>query len=462
MSETRDPGGRRLSEAIDRHIQALGWSQQSLAEASGLSASLISEWKKGRTAKPEHVQRVAVAIALGYDALRAAYADRAGQRALTDLPGLASEVGWVRNALPRVSLPVSGAALGGGAGKGGSTVEDEGEAVARCGGSADVLRLLEEFMGAVGYWSPPAARDGVFNQLRARERKDRRIKVGFFEWPGLAARSAGGKEETWTGFSHALTALVTSLIGVRFEAVGVEWPHVHRALENGDVNLIAPVFLRAPMRMFRLRFSTPIPHVSCKLCAVCSKAGLERMRREDPALVEALESDAGPSPEQWARVRWIVGESEITDALARLLGPGCPESSFEPRQGAGKFGSIEEGMRLAVESERGGRRGAPLWLFPTELVSVSALRTRERGMGWVEDLGVLPGLRGGGAAATRLPIAFGVGLEEPRFLELIDAALDVLRGDDRAVAALARAVPSEAQFYDGPEGERRARARARP
>lgn len=354
---SRQRHGDQLLKAVDEHLRRLGWTTSDLARQSGLTPSLFTEWRqRQRSVQAHQVNRVAIAIARGYDELLEENPVGPSDKSRRARDGRAHPPERAPTDRPSAMLHV----------------------------------LLEELLRAAGFLPPThqGVHNPVVNRLRRLEPGARELRVGFFRWDGLSApksgeaadgadnptkngradgpRASGEPDEAaWEGLAVDIARLVGSLMGVRVRCTAVSWPHVHRSLEDGSVDLVGPVYLRVPMRMFNVRLSDPVPNLRCRLVGVCNAERLrqvcvrEGMSLPEPGKpIERLLMDCLRE-----RIRWIIGESEVTEALMRFLDVFVPDERIDRTT---PVREIMDGVRAAV---LGDAPDGVLTVFPTEMIT---------------------------------------------------------------------------------------------
>lgn len=299
--------------AIGPHLDALGWKDQKrLAKEWGFGEAQVSSLKSGnRYLQIEHVNKLAVAIAQGFD--RNTEATGRLSRSAADRPGLAT-----------------------------------------------LHLLLDSMLSSAGFsvFVGGKEQNTAWRRLMRRDSPGQRvIRAGYFFWPPFA-QSGGGRTPV-EGLAIDLMELVARLMGATVQWVPVSWPALHDPLAAGEIDLYPPVLMRIPMRMLDFNFSKPISNIYCMPTALIATSQMRRLLRGPDKTGQIKAADL-----HLDRIVWVTGKSEVTHFLARLFdNAGEIDDSND-------FSSIREAcefvLRQPFDHERQKVRA-----FPTEHVTAA-------------------------------------------------------------------------------------------
>ncbi|MEM7628861.1 MAG: transporter substrate-binding domain-containing protein [Planctomycetota bacterium] len=210
--KVNEPVRPEFAALVREHLGTLGWSQQHLLYASrnALTRSQLSAWLACERAIGRHdVNRITWAIARGYEQRM----NKAGRHHPTE-------------------------------------------------GLGTLDHLLNQMLDAAGY-TPMEGRglNKRFAKLARLEHQQQALTVGFARAPGLISPEHNG-------FIAHVTRRVGRLMGLSIEWREYEWRTLIDGLRSGAVDAIAPFYIKLPSRMFRIRFSDPLPGVRVQVNAV--------------------------------------------------------------------------------------------------------------------------------------------------------------------------------------------------
>jgi hypothetical protein len=276
--------------------------------------------------------------------------------------------------------------------------------------------LVNELFVAAKYPVPVVGRptDQVYADRYLNKQS---LRVGVFTWSPLADKDETG---TWSGLTYDLMPLMASLMGTHFEPVSVPWPNTVSALLKGDVDLMAPLYLRLPFKLAEVQLSDPIPRLRCKLNGAVSAAVREKL----------LVKVDGKYVIDRSKLTFVLTQSSITHCLADLLTNSMQIS--DPTTGRARpatedleFTSISEGwssLEQQPEDDSGRIR-----VFPTEQFTCEEARRSSKGR-------IVPLFDD---EVEHVPISLGVSmathLGEPQLMNAINTAIGELRRHSAAL-----------------------------
>lgn len=207
-----EPVRPEFADLVREHLTKLGWTQQHLLYASrdALTRSQLSAWLACERAIGRHdVNRIAWALARGYEQQM----NKAGRHHPTE-------------------------------------------------GIGNLDEVLNELLEAAGYTAMRGrGPNRLFAKLARLEHHRQTMRVGFARAPGLISPEHNG-------FIAHVTRRVGRLMGLSVEWREYEWRTLIDGLRSGAVDAIAPFYIKLPSRMFRIRFSDPLPGVRVQVNAV--------------------------------------------------------------------------------------------------------------------------------------------------------------------------------------------------
>lgn len=379
-----DPSpNRRFFEFVAQITQPLGWSdgtqlnQRTLAAEWGYGDAFISGLISGnRSLQIQHINRLAHSIAQAYDSVASSSSRHSLLNEFKDRYG-----------------------------------------------TDNLHHLLDSLLAQAGFSVFAGGRESnlLWKQLTHRaSQQDRILKVGYFWWPPLTTASTSGAVQ---GLAKDIVDILANLMAVQIRWIPIRWPHIHAALTSGEVDLIAPILLRLPVRMLDLALSKPIPHLLCRPNGLLSQKRRQSLLK--PGRVAFLSMD----DIDCRKIVWVTGKSDATTLMAKLLdrSPDIDDSM--------DFASIEEGWRYVLENDFDEER-QKVRVFPTEHLTAAFVqrdRAAEAATRRIE-----PTLQNEAIDACTLldlehsqELGLGVCLampnSEPRLLEIINAGIDEIR-----------------------------------
>ena len=120
--------------------------------------------------------------------------------------------------------------------------------------------MLNALLISAGYAPVTGCRtDLIFTELSAPERdRPRQLRYGWVEYPPFSYSSRGGVK----GFAIDIMADIAKLIGVEPFPVKLDWPSLIPTLRAREIDIICPILLELPSRMFQVSFSRVVPKLS--------------------------------------------------------------------------------------------------------------------------------------------------------------------------------------------------------
>jgi hypothetical protein len=210
-----EPG---LAVTIKYHLKALGWNQGRLAEASGISPPQITGMFTGdRSFTRSHVNRIALAMALAY--------------------------------------------------------RDKKDPIFE---SFDAL--LNTFLTDAGFSAVPGLTDVIWTRLQGEsggsDERARKLRVAWIDYTYFSERTATGPE----GLAIDITEQICRLIGADVDWIKCEWSNVIAQLETRTVDIVAPILMLLPSRLFKVEFTETVPNIRLGISGVVNKATKDRQR----------------------------------------------------------------------------------------------------------------------------------------------------------------------------------------
>lgn len=205
--ELNDVYAPRFAKLLDEHLQRLGWDKTVLSEETekissiSISPAQLSRWAKGqRSVSRAMAIRAAVAISLEYE-----------KRC------------------------------------------ESGQFTGSTSGLDYLDSTLQEFLNVAGYpgnleLSQP--RNVVWNQIQ----KSKSIEVGYTSIPPWAVPG----NEVPTGASIEIARRVTMLLGLNVRWHEFDWSELPHAIRERRIDVVAPILMNMPSRLYEYRFSDPI------------------------------------------------------------------------------------------------------------------------------------------------------------------------------------------------------------
>jgi transcriptional regulator with XRE-family HTH domain len=250
--------------------------------------------------------------------------------------------------------------------------------------------MLNEMLEAVGY-SPAigaqAHRDQIWTRLAGSDKRE--LTVAWVRYPPFAYTDATGQLR---GVAIDIMERVAKLMGARVKWVEKQWSNAIDDLMSHDVEIVAPLLLELPSRMFQMAFSSAIPEVAIGISGLINRACQSHISSNGLCL------------------NYVKGEAG--EALCTMFAPDATalqehntfESAWQAIETAGRD---EEGRVNCLVADH-------VICNELEATTRGALKTVESSMV-------------GGAETVTLPIAAGVHLQEPQLLQVVNECLKILR-----------------------------------
>jgi hypothetical protein len=200
---------RAFGREIEDHLSALGWSHAKLCQEAEISKAQLSGWlhTHDRSVGRNHILRLAVAIARGYDELRRTKAVH-GEWGVDTLDALINRLFWLAGYTALTGWP----------------------------------------------------QDLAWTRL---SEPGERLTVGWIRYPPFcysASRSRTTGEDLVAGIAIEITTRVADLLGIELKWRELTWEDVFGKLRLHEVDIICPILMLLPARMLKsVSFSTPIP-----------------------------------------------------------------------------------------------------------------------------------------------------------------------------------------------------------
>ncbi len=312
----------------------------------------------------------------------------------------------------------------------------------KCGDAADThADLVSTVMSVAGQPLPPAGVDARWRAVLAAQPQDRFLRVGWYEWPGVATLASDGN---CIGPAIDRTNDVMMLLGVRPRYEQLQIPEVRRAVECGAVDLLACQYIRVPARLGTVAFSAPAFRV-VSANAVVGRARLAQLLRERGAecrgdIVSKVEQQGlGPLP---ATITGLLRsgavhvdlrcvDSPVGEMLLRLM---CRRLEISEPTPLKFLRSIPEGIRWALDDDvksgdddgepgpSSSGQNQPLRLFCTDTYTCDAARGQNVGPVRAATLLSEPE----NATFPRFDVCFAALPSEPTLLAAVNLALGAL------------------------------------
>lgn len=381
-----------LVSLVREHLDALNWSQATLATRAGVSTAQVSGWigKRDRGISRDDVCKLTWAIAGGYDGV-------------IIVPDARDSDGPDRDDPRRPRVEKGRGALEG---------------------------LLSAMLHAAGYrlqdrpetnriWSRFARPEDSVETLRD-SRDPHTLRVGWFEWEPLAY-----SEEPPLGFAgigQEIAARVADLLDLRLEARPLPLSAIRREIHTYRVDLLAPL-LHLPSRERSFCFSEAIPQIS---------VGINGLFHVDAKVQIPPEARRLPFDRlsRHARIHYVDG------AVSPGLLPGFRGfDAPDPRRW--KQGSDAIDYLTAHPFDAGG--------LPNCFVADDLTCTNHRHNGSLLLLDASPDRHLRTEGLIRLPVAFAAHVNEPRLIQAVNSCLAIMEksGYVQAVIEKYRAAHAE-------------------
>lgn len=211
-------GVTKLTRMLEDHLEELKWSQKTLAERLGIDPALVCKWIKGRQdIHPKQINRLAVVIAQGYDE------QHREDRGMNCLDG-----------------------------------------------------LLNELLMAAGRSAAITGRNP--NSVWARlSTSTRQLRVGWVLYPPFCNEQRSPIAAGPVGVSVDVMMRVAELLGAELDWKLYDWGTILPALIHREIDIICPILLVLPTRMFQIRFSDILPELSIGVNGVVHKQYYSRV-----------------------------------------------------------------------------------------------------------------------------------------------------------------------------------------
>lgn len=356
----------KFFQELAPHLDNLKWTdQRKLSAEWGYSEAMVSGFRNGsRHLHVEHINRLAIAMAQAYDQL--------------------------------------------------DTTTARGTRGSRFG-IASLHVLLDALLAAAGYSVFVGGREQnlVWKRLMRGDRpEDRVLRVGYFLWPPLI-ESVGTEVR---GVAAELMELVARLLGVTLDWHPVKWPNIEAPLVSGDIDLYPPILLRTPLRMLDVGFTRPVPGLQCHPVGLFAAGRLQSLLAKEPIVDRIAVGNVDSS-----KLVWVVGKSELTRYLARILDP-IGEIDTEPG-----FFSIADGCRFVLREPFDARR-KKIRVVATEHYTADYLESQPEFGGKLARL-----LDGPHCAEIGISLAFAAHPAEPQLIRLINGCIREFKEHGRLV-----------------------------
>jgi transcriptional regulator with XRE-family HTH domain len=332
----------RVSERVKRHLDDLHWTQKHLAERAGINESDISQLLNGkRDFHPSHLNRIAVAIARGYDAHEHSDHDGLG---LDNLHG-----------------------------------------------------LINQFLVDAGF-SAITGREK--NVIWARLLKGRRqLKVGWVHYYPFSYLTSPAGAGTPVGLAADVMKHVAELMGAEISWHPLNWGDIIPALVQRQIDLILPILLVLPTRMFQIQFSETLPDLSIPVNGLVHKKFRSRifLRPNHDINTDSL----------------VIGyvEGEAGQDLCTMFAPMAPASTA--------YTSAPEACNDILQRPLDSDAKRVRCLVADHTICLN-LQTQHK-----QDLALVYDPYPDGK--VRLPLAAGLHLEEVKLLPIINRCINTLK-----------------------------------
>lgn len=252
--------------------------------------------------------------------------------------------------------------------------------------------VFNELLTIAGY-SPimGSSRDLVWTRLTGEGRHV--LRAAWIHYPPFAV-------DDRTGFAIDVTQRLAEMMGVDINWTPFrKWSELTDAIRSREIDIICPVLLKLPMRMFQLRFSETLPGIEIRVNGVVH--GQFRKKAMIPNLEE-------PDPRRLL-VNYAAGE--VGETLRRLIAHGADTELA--------FDSVEEACDYVLTNPEDKKFNKIRCLVADEITCLNLGKSnRHAALLLSDDINQ--------EQDVKLPIAFAVHPEEERFLAVINECLGIM------------------------------------
>ncbi len=252
--------------------------------------------------------------------------------------------------------------------------------------------MLNALLISAGYAPVTGCRtDLIFTELSAPERdRPRQLRYGWVEYPPFSYSSRGGVK----GFAIDIMADIAKLIGVEPFPVKLDWPSLIPTLRAREIDIICPILLELPSRMFQVSFSRVVPKLSIGVAGLVHKDHISN----------ATEYWSPGPKRNLDRLSFNSVRGEAGEALCTMFAPDA--TVFEQHDG------FEEACR-EISARPFDEKDRIRCLVADDIICQ-------------ENEHNYPRLKKLESSPVRLPIAAAVHMEEQKLLNVVNACLTIL------------------------------------
>ena len=256
--------------------------------------------------------------------------------------------------------------------------------------------VFNELLTVAGY-SPNvgSSRDLVWTRLTGEG--EHVLRAAWIHYPPFAIDGR-------SGFAIDVTQRLAEMMGVDIDWVPFKkWSELTDAIRSREIDLICPVLLKLPMRMFQFRFSEALRGIEIRVNGIIHENFLERVIIKKGSLHELNA--------RRLLVNYVAGE--VGETLRRLIAYAADKELA--------FDSAEEACDYVLANPEDTKFNKVRCLIADEITCLNLRKSNRRAVL------LLPEEQPNREQDVRLPIAFAVHPEEQKFLEVINECLGIMR-----------------------------------